>query len=142
MNDSHHDFKDCRIIHVEDDADDVFIFRRALKRLGFAGFYEQFDSTTAVLARLSHGPAPGIIVADGYRAGAIGVLHLIRHALGNDQIPIIVYSGDVDTHAMDEALRNGATGFLLKKGSFEESLIAVGRILKEWDSRTNRDSAT
>jgi DNA-binding NarL/FixJ family response regulator len=70
-----------------------------------------------------------VIVADGYRAAGPASLHRIRAALGQDDIPIVVYSGDSDKHAMEEALRNGATGYLLKQTSFEESVIAVGRIL-------------
>ena len=131
VSDSTQTFKDCRMLHVEENEDDAFLFQRALDQLGFAGSYERVESTETALARLSQPPAPNVVIADGYQAGGIGTLHRMREALRNERVPIIVYSGDADKHAMDEALHNGATAFLLKKSFFEESLIAVQRILAE-----------
>ncbi len=125
-----HRFQDCRILHVDDSEDDAFLFRRALERLGYEGHYEWVDSEETALSRLSEADTPNVIVADGYRAAGPASLHSIREALAGEDIPIVVYSGESDKHAMEEALRNGATAYLLKRTSFEESVTAVARILE------------
>jgi DNA-binding NtrC family response regulator len=124
-------FEHCRILHVEDNPDDAFLFKRALQKIGFTGDYEWVDSAEKALARLANGATPDVIVADGYHAAGPDSLHRFRQALKRNDVPIIVYSGDLDWHAMPEALRNGATGYLLKGNSFEASLVAVRRILDQ-----------
>ena len=114
---------------MDDNEDDSFLFQRALETFGFKGQYEWIDSGEAALARLSGSPEPNVFVADGYRAAGPALLRRMRETLADKDVPIVVYSGDADKHAMDEALRHGATGYVLKKTTFEESVIAVGRIL-------------
>ncbi|HWN93939.1 MAG TPA: response regulator [Methylomirabilota bacterium] len=122
-------FEHCRILHVDDNEDDSFLFQQALARLGCKGDYEWIDSGPAALSWLSGAARPNIIVADGYRAAGPELLQHMRDALGGDHVPIVVYSGDSDKHAMEDALHHGATGFILKRATFEDSVIAVGRIL-------------
>ena len=122
-------FEHCHILHVDDNEDDSFLFKQALVKLGFDGQYEWVPSGEAALSRLSDSPMPNVIVADGYRAAGPELLRRIRETVGRKDTPIVVYSGDSDKHAMNEALRNGATGYVLKRTTFEESIVAVGRIM-------------
>src|SRR6185436_14038489 len=133
MNESQQHFANCWLLHVDDSEDDSILFQRALTKLGFQGHYEWVDSGDAALSRLSTSKIPDVIVTDGHMAAGPDVVRRMREALGRDDVPIVVYSGDCDTRAMDEALRHGATGYLLKQTNFEASLVAVRRILAECD---------
>ena len=120
---------------MEDNEDDSSLFRLALEKLGYTGQYDWVRSTEAALARLTAGEIPTLIVADGFRAAGLQSLHRLWQASGRYGIPIVVSSGEADEHAMDEALRNGASAYLLKETTFEDSIVAVQRILAEFGDR-------
>src|SRR5262245_34740708 len=101
-----------RILVLEDRDADAELIERALRKAGFAYTFERARDEAAFLTRLD--PAPHVIVADYYVPGcdALHALKLVR-SRGLD-VPFILVSGVIGETRALEALRLGATDFLLK----------------------------
>ena len=101
-----------RILLLEDRDADAELVERALRKAGFAYTFERAKDETDFLAKLD--PPPHVIVSDYYVPGcdALHALRLVR-SRGLD-IPFILVSGVIGETRALEAMRLGATDFLLK----------------------------
>jgi PAS domain S-box-containing protein len=101
-----------RILLLEDRDADAELVERALRKAGFAYTFDRARCEADFLAKLD--PPPHVIVSDYYVPGcdALHALRLVR-SRGLD-VPFIVVSGVIGETRALEAMRLGATDFLLK----------------------------
>src|SRR5262245_42796889 len=101
-----------RILLLEDRDTDAELVERSLRKAGFAYMFERARSEADFLAKLE--PPPHVIVSDYYVPGcdALHALRLVR-SRGLD-VPFILVSGVIGETRALEAMRLGATDFLLK----------------------------
>ena len=101
-----------RILLLEDRDADAELVERALRKAGFAYMFDRARGEADFLAKLD--PSPHIIVSDYYVPGcdALHALRLVR-SRGLD-VPFILVSGVIGETRALEAMRLGATDFLLK----------------------------
>src|SRR5215813_1274306 len=101
-----------RILLLEDRDADAELVERALRKAGFAYLFERARGEADFLAKLD--PAPHVIVSDYYVPGC-DALHALRLVRGRGlDVPFILVSGVIGETRALEALRLGATDFLLK----------------------------
>ena len=111
-----------KVLLVEDDADHVFLVRRALHDLAgvavtveVAGDGEQAMQRLA-RARFEPGGPPQLVLLDLKmpRMGGLEVLRRIRADEGTRRLPVVVLTSSEHQEDREEALRQGATWFVCK----------------------------
>src|SRR5687767_7257453 len=101
-----------RILLLEDRDTDAELIERALRKAGFAYTFERAKDEIDFLARLD--PPPHVIISDYYVPGC-DALHALRVVRSRGlEIPFILVSGVIGEARALEAMRLGATDFLLK----------------------------
>lgn len=130
--------KPLRILILEDSAPDAELNIRELRNAGYDPQWQRVETEADYLAALD--PAPDLILADYSLPGFDGLsaLKLLRER--HLDIPFILVSGMLGEEAAVEAMKLGATDFLLKD-NIARLGGAVERTLEEKRLRTeNRES--
>ena len=129
--------KDATILLLEDIEGDVFLFRRMLGRLDFAGQVRVAENGTVAKSYLLgwgvfgdriYYPMPKLIVADLKMPRMTGLefLEWYRGQHFFERIPLVIFSGSQLDEDRDRALSLGATRYFVKTGDFPE-LLRRGR---------------
>jgi CheY-like chemotaxis protein len=129
--------RDSTILLLEDIEADVFLFRRMLGKLEFAGQVRVAENGTAAKSYLLgwgefgdrvYYPMPQLIVADLKmpRMNGLEFLEWYRGQSFFDRIPLVIFSGSELDEDRDRALSLGATRYFVKTGDFPE-LLRRGR---------------
>jgi two-component system, cell cycle sensor histidine kinase and response regulator CckA len=127
-----------RLLIVEDNPDDAELFLRELRRAGFDPEWSRVETEPDFLAALQN--PPEIILSDYSMPHFSGLraLELLR-ASGRD-IPFILISGTVGEDVAVQAMRDGASDYLLKDRPARLA-SAVRRALAETQQRAERHQA-
>lgn len=136
------------ILLVEDDVNDVFFFRRAMKEADFThplrvarDGAEALDYLTGkgAFADRAQFPLPCLIVLDLNlpRQHGLEVLRWIRERDPDNTVPVVVLTSSTSERDMIEAYRDGANSYLNKPSSPTE-LVAVVSALKGYWFGLNR----
>jgi CheY-like chemotaxis protein len=115
----------CSFIHVDDDADDLYLVRYAAKLTGLPFNLEQFTSANRFLAYLAFPDAfaplrkfsqPAFLLLDYHlnETTAPEVIPKVRALARGRSLPIIVYSSSCDRGDAFRAYQAGANHFVTK----------------------------
>jgi CheY-like chemotaxis protein len=127
------------ILLIENDEDDVFIFRRALAAAGYAGQVKVVGSATEARAYVEHSgpfsdenyyPTPVMLVSD-YRLAGQTALEFVRWLTiesAYKHIPILIISGAIRPAEGEQLKELGAIGFVSKTGD----VAAFAELLKPY----------
>lgn len=125
------------IILIDDDQDDIEIFRMALESLGVNAPLHTFQHAGEALRVLEKcTEPPGLIICDMRLAGESGMD--LRQRIADDgrmhrmAIPFIFMSTSVRPEDVDEAYRLPVQGIFLKSPNFGEFKDNLRRILEYW----------
>lgn len=108
------------VLCAEDDANDVLLMRRAMKKLGGAVKLQFVGSSSDIVEYLkhvsSHDALPDAIVLDVKTAGTSGfdALRWIRQNARFRDLPVIIHSGAMNAGDWHKALELGADVFFEK----------------------------
>lgn len=119
-----------RVLHVDDDVALSRLLQRALGRRGF-----EVDNATdieAALARIDAGEVD-VVVLDHYLAGHTGLELLIRLAETPLPPPVVYVTGSSDANIAIEALKAGATDYVLKTVGEDFVVLLAGAIEKAFN---------
>lgn len=126
--------KPIKVLLVEDDPDDAELVVRELRRAGFDPVWERVETEAAYLESLTDGL--DIILSDYQMPEFDGMRALdILKETGHD-IPFILISGTIGEETAVDAMKRGATDYLLKDrltrlGSAITHALEEGRIRKD-----------
>lgn len=123
-----------RIVHVDDDADFAEISHRSLKRAGFKQpITHCADGVAAIehFSKLEADSAPHVIILDFHMPGANGleVLHWIRSAYHDSDVAVYLLTSSKDPDHTRLAMRERATGYLLKQPFFDELIECLDHLI-------------
>lgn len=115
------------ILLIENDENDVFIFRRALATAGYNAGVRVVGSATEARAYMENAapytdaayyPRPSLIVSDYRLTGqtALEFVRWLRGSLEFADIPILVLSGAITAAQKEQLTELGARGFIGKTG--------------------------
>jgi CheY-like chemotaxis protein len=131
----------CKILHVEDNDDDSFIFQRVLARLLFTGAYRRVGSVDAAIDYLSGNrefadrrlfPLPDVVVLDTSLPGAKETSELMSWMQERPEFsPLmkVVLTGGMSMGTQQSWLERGAAGILMKGLSVADMALSVENIL-------------
>lgn len=124
------------ILAVDDEADDIFFLRQAIRKADFTHRFQPFSNAEAAkvaLAQLASGDTAGdfplVCFLDIKMGGMTGfdLLKWIRSEKGLDALPVIMYSSSDHPEDVDRARDLGAQGYIKKY----PSAAAMQTVLEE-----------
>jgi CheY-like chemotaxis protein len=129
----------CSFIHVDDDADDLYLVRYAAKRAGLPFKLEQFDSANRFLAYLSFPDAfaplrkfsqPAFLLLDYHlrETTAPEVIPKVRALARGKSLPIIIYSSSGDMGDAIRAYQAGANHFVTKSADLSRLRLILASL--------------
>lgn len=125
------------IILIEDDSDDIHIFRMAMSVLNVSAPLHCFTSAQEAITFLeSVDTPPGLILCDNHLSAISGID--LRETLSKDPrlhrmtIPFILFSTAISEAEVLKAFELPVQGIFIKEASFEKYLDQMDRILKYW----------
>lgn len=129
------------ILLLENEADDVFFFRRALKVLGYEGNLEVLPSVAGARAYIdgagqfadrSQHPWPDLIVSDSKLDDGTGVelFHWLRMRPASVEIPFVLFTGFAPPAVGVALVQAGASAFINKAVTFDDFTKSVQDILE------------
>ncbi len=130
---------ELRILHLEDRATDAELLLRVL-RLAELKFQARCVETRADFEAALADFSPDIILADYFLPGFDGLTALGIAQARCPDVPFIIISGTLGEERAVEALKLGATDFVLKD-RLDRLVPVVQRALREADSRAGRQRA-
>lgn len=129
------------ILYVEDEANDAFLFQRALSRAGVTHHLEVMPDGRAAIEYLRDinqasgecSGLPALVLLDIHLPGISGfhVLEWIRATPGVSSLIILMLSSSHHPHDVQLAYALGANGYLVKPCCMDES-VAIVRAMKDY----------
>ncbi len=106
--------KRLRLLHLEDSELDHQLMVAHLRRDGLLAETTRVDSETAFLQALDADPPWDAVVSDYNLPGFSGLVALDLIKASGKMVPFILVSGEIGEDTAVEAMRNGASDYLLK----------------------------
>ncbi|MGH7972272.1 MAG: response regulator, partial [Limisphaerales bacterium] len=138
MSDSEH-IQRLRVIQLEDDAQDRFLIERAMRNEGFDCEFVPAATEDQFREALDKA-VPDLILSDFTVPGFDGGIALLIANSVYPEVPFIFVSGTIGEERAVEALKSGATDYILKD-HLQRLGAAVRRALREARERTERKKA-
>ncbi len=120
-----------RILLVEDDAEDVFLFNQALDCLPVGAFCKSVGNGQEAIEHLSLNAAYEVIFLDLNMPLMSGVecLRLIKEHEKYFNIPVVVFTTTMNPHELNHCMELGALAIFHKPNSFPELCSGLHNIL-------------
>jgi response regulator RpfG family c-di-GMP phosphodiesterase len=124
------DYRDARILIVDDEAPNVLLLERMLSRAGFAHLTSTTDSR--LVREMVEESSPDLILLDLHMpdVDGFGVLEALRPLLEVEYLPVLVLTADATRRVMERALSGGAKDFLTKPFDSTEVLLRIRNLLE------------
>jgi PAS domain S-box-containing protein len=113
-----------KLVIVEDEEGHFQLMKRAIDRVFQDASVEHFTEADSCLERLNE-IAPDVIVADYLMPGMNGIEFLKASRSGDKDIPVIIITGQGDEKVAVQAMKLGASDYLVKAGDFSSLLPGV-----------------
>jgi len=136
-------FNSAPVLIAEDDANDVFLLRRAFQKLGlvhpvvvFHNGQEAIDylSTNGAAPNRANTPSPALLFLDLKMPMLDGfdVLAWLQQRPLADKLPVIVLTSSNQEKDVQRALQMGADEYHVKPQQFEELMEIVDKVRQRW----------
>ena len=124
------DFRNARILIVDDEDANIEILRRVLSRAGFGRVDSTTDSRQAAPLYLEH--HHDLILLDLHmpHLGGLEVTDQLNEIASASYLPILILSGDLTPEARRDALSRGAKDFVNKPFQPDELLLRIRTLLE------------
>jgi len=134
-------FKQCVILHVDDDENDSTVFQRVLMSKGYNGTYRRVRRVESAKAYLSGTdcysdaalfPRPDIIVTELSVHGADGIelIRWIRQRSDYRTTSVIAFSVSTNPEMQRQSVEAGATCFIEKRPDYADLVMKVREIVE------------
>ena len=123
------------ILLIEDSPGERELFRLALVQTGLdVTLFAEQDSEEAFHFLNNHSDIPSLILLDWHLGRQRGdeFLKRLRADSRLAAIPVVVFTTSDDTSDLSLAYANGANGYVVKPGTFDQLVYCVGAICGFW----------
>jgi putative two-component system response regulator len=124
------EFKDARILIVDDESRNVDVLKRLLERAGFSRIDSTSDPRDA--AAMYSSLQPDLVLLDLHmpHMDGLAVMDQLNELADASYLPILMLTGDVAPEARREALSRGAKDFVNKPFHSDEVLLRIRTLLE------------
>jgi CheY-like chemotaxis protein len=122
------------VVMLEDDSDDRYLTGEILAELGIDVPVRFFSKSNELLDFLSGPEKPSLILLD-YNAApdnGITVLQKLKSDPATKEIPVVILSDNDLQPYRSESYRNGASSFIKKPASMEQTRQKIGTFFRYW----------
>lgn len=116
---------------VDDESHVRTYFRLLLREAGIESCQEAADGATA-LALIANQP-PGLVLLDVNMPGMSGLEVLAKIAVIDPDLPVVMVTAESLIQTVKEAMRLGASGYILKQAPKSEALASIRELLESMD---------
>ncbi|HEV7347052.1 response regulator [Telluribacter sp.] len=130
--------KKVDILYIEDNPDDVLFFERILKKIDDSLTFEVAGSGTEAISMLngenSESIRPRLVLVDMNLPGLSGVeiVRSLRHTQSTRHLPLVIFSTSDSPTDIRSSYEAGATGYLVKSGSYKGRTQQLDHAHKFW----------
>jgi hypothetical protein len=128
-----------KVLHLEDDAVDAELFDSLLREAGMDCDIVRAASRDEFVEALQG--STDVIVSDFRLAGYDGLEALREARARRPDVPFVFFTGNLGEARAIEALKSGATDYVLKDGAVERLAPAILRAVREAEERRGRAKA-
>lgn len=123
-----------KVIFLEEDSDDWTLVEDSLQELGIEASINFVPDSTALFAALEKGALPALILVDfnAVPENGLEVLQRIKRTESWQAIPVVILSESNDEKYRAACYRSGASAFIKKPDTHEESLRKIGTFFRYW----------
>jgi two-component system, OmpR family, sensor histidine kinase VicK len=129
-----------RALIVEDSVDDADLIAREIRKGGFNPFTFERIETAVDMAKMLESQKWDIIISDHTMPSLSSLQALAILKNKNLDIPFIIVSGTIGEETAVEAMKNGASDYVMKN-NLPRLVPAINRELKEAKTRTDKKHA-
>jgi DNA-binding response OmpR family regulator len=123
------------ILLIEDSHGERELFCQALRHTGLdVVLYTEQDAEAALHFLRNQSVLPSVILLDWHLRNQHGDLFLkqLRSETRFAMIPVVVFTTSDETSDLNAAYANGANGYVVKPGMFDDLVHCVGNIVRYW----------
>ena len=122
------------VVMLEDDSDDRYLTSETLSELNIDIHIQYFSSSNELLAFLSEGVKPSLILVDYNSTPENGkqVLQRIRQDPNLSEIPVVILSENCLSSNRNECYALGANSFIRKPDNITETQKKIATFFKYW----------
>ena len=124
-----------RVLLVEDNQDDVFIFHAALERCQLHWDLHTVDGTNAAILCLTpkNHPLPHLLITAILLRGRSGhdLIHWVRSQSHLNDVPIVALSDTLNPRDRQKALGLGAAHFIVKTCNMGDAVLTISQLLRD-----------
>ena len=121
------------VLLIDDDADDIELFKEALFEADPESTFHYYDDAALLINRMDHlkNNKPDIIFLDINMTSISGwdCLNMLREYNLLTSIPVIMYSTSSHKKEVEQALNEGAWGFVTKPSNYKQLIQLLQKIL-------------
>lgn len=120
----------AHVLVVDDDAENLHVLMRILRRAGFRNVHGVIDPSALALTLETF--QPDLVVLDLHMPGVDGVELIldIKATRGGEYLPVVVLTGDATLESRDAALAAGAKDFLTKPYEASEVVLRIRNLIE------------
>ena len=120
---------DKKILIIDDNEDDILIFKRYLMRAGYDRIVTATNAVEGVRKAIEE--KPNLIILDTLLPGSTGfeICQQIRNARGMEAVKIIITTGSIDAVDATRARRAGADDYCAKTSDCVPLVEAVKKLI-------------
>jgi putative two-component system response regulator len=123
-------FPGARIMVVDDDASNIRLLERLLRRVGYQAVVGTTDPTVAEDTYMRFNPDLLLLDLHMPQLGGFGLLSRLHAKFQNELVPVLVVTGDPSKESMQRALSSGAKDFVEKPFEAVEILLRIENLLE------------
>lgn len=119
-----------RILFVDDDADETYLFNEALDHSGISVELTHINNGNKLLKHLAERPLPDMVFIDinmPYKDGH-EVLTEIRSCKEYKDLPLIMYSTTKNIESIHSCYEKGANLFIIKPNNFDGMVSVIKKV--------------
>ena len=113
--------------------------RLLLKEVGIENCWEAADGDTALAMVAQH--APELVLLDLNMPGLGGMQVLVKIVESNPELPVVILTAQSAMSTVQEAVRFGAAGYILKHSARAEALGSLRELLESMDEEPGAAAA-
>ena len=125
-----------KIVLVDDDEDDRFIFREGFLQSGYEGELMQFESGNSFLKYLSNlnDDYPSLVLLD-LNMPLMSRMEILKKLKASEEwqsIPVVILTTSRLEDDKEISYANGANGFVSKPGDYQDVLKLIRSVIQLW----------
>lgn len=125
----------CEVILIDDDEDEYYLLNHALTNYSVQIVLHQYRQAQEITHHLETSPTlPSLILLDMHMPvlSGVDVLNFIKQHQFLKNIPVVVWSGDLQPSEVNACYEAGAASVILKPGSSVEMAESINNLCNYW----------